>query len=157
MSKFLSACMVVAAATACAKQAPPSSSPEPGAAPQAQKATVNRNRDVITQEELQSPGNAGLSVLDVVKSLRPHYLTTRGLHTAPVKDKNDPINGAQIVDEEAGKTHASIDGNKIVPVNELSGIRASTVKEVRFLAPAAAMQKFGGAAREGPVILVTTM
>ena len=34
---------------------------------------------------------------------------------------------------------------------------ASTVVEIRFLNPAAAMQKFGGSALEGPVILVKTM
>jgi hypothetical protein len=147
MSKFLSACMVVATATACAKQAPPASSPEPGAAPQAQKVAVNRNRDVISQEELQAPSIAGLTVLEAVKSLRPQFLTERGSYN---------FNKGQ-GDEEAGKVHASIDGSKIVVVEELSGIRASTIKEVRYLSPAAAMQKFGGAAREGPVILVTTM
>jgi hypothetical protein len=52
--------------------------------------------------------------------------------------------------------HASIDGTKIVSIEELAGITVSTVSEIRFLNPAQAMQRFGGAAREGPVILVTT-
>ena len=148
----LSACIFVAAATACATPAPPQTSPEPDAiaAPQS---LVNRNRDVITKEELAAPGFVTFSVLDVVRAIRPQYLSVRGMHSLPAKNAA----GQQIVDEEAGKVHASIDGSKIVPVGELSAIRASTIVEIRYLSPAAAMQRFGGAAREGPVILIKTM
>lgn len=114
---------------------------------QTQAPATNRNRDVITKEELQGASTGSQSVYDVVLALRPNFLTVRGLHAIPVAG----------VDGESGKVHASIDGNKIVAVDELRGIQASTVAEIRFLNPAAAMQKFGGAAREGPVILVKTM
>ena len=43
-----------------------------------------------------------------------------------------------------GHTTWSSDGN----------VLAMNIREIRFLSVAAAMQKFGGAAREGPVILV---
>ena len=116
-------------------------------------ATPTRNRDIITREELSAPSVNGLTVLDAVKSLRPHFLTVRGQNTVPAKDAQ----GKQLVDQESGKVHASIDGNRIVSVEELAGLRAGTVVEVRFLSPAAAMQRFGGTARQGPVILVKTM
>ena len=119
-------------------------------------ATPNRNRDLITRDELTAPAVTGLTVLDAIRSLRPQFLTVRGQNTMPAKEGNDPA-GRQLVDQESGKVHASIDGGKIVPVEELSGIRAGTIVEVRFLSPAAAMQKFGGSARQGPVILVKTM
>lgn len=153
-AKLLSACVLVATATACATSAPPPPSAAPGE--QSQPGAVNRNRDLITHEDLQAPSMVGLSVLDAVRSLRPQFLTVRGSNTAAAKDKNDP-NGAQLVDQEAGKPHASIDGNKVVALEELASIRASTVKEIRFLNPSAAHQKFGGQAREGPVILVIIM
>src|SRR5437870_4753101 len=105
MSKFLTACIVMAGAAACAKQAPPASSPGPGATSQSQNAAASRNRDVITHEELQAQSIAGLSVLDAVKSLRPQFLTQRGTHNVPYSGNN----GA--VDQEAGKVHASIDGS----------------------------------------------
>ena len=152
-TKILSACVLVAAASACAKHAPPPSSPDPGTTAPSQQAAPSRNRDVISHEELQAPAIAGLSVLDAVKSLRPQFLTVRGLNTVPAKDAN----GVQLVDQESGKVHSSVDGNKVGPLDELSSIRASTVKEIRYLNPAAAHQKFGGAAREGPVILVTLL
>jgi hypothetical protein len=137
---------------ACASQTAVPSAAGTAAAQQS-AAPTPRNRDLITREELTKPSVVNMTVLDAVRSLRPHFLTVRGTYTVPAKDAN----GQQVVDQESGKVHASIDGNKIVPVEELSGIRAGSVVEVQFLSPAAAMQKFGGTARQGPVILVKTM
>lgn len=146
--------LILLSATACASG---SSNPAATGSAAVQSGTAaNRNRDLITREELSAPAVNGLTVLDAVKSLRPHFLSVRGQNTLPAKENNNP-EGKQIVDQESGKVHASIDGNKIVPVEELAGIRAGTVVEVRFLNPAAAMQRFGGQARQGPVILVKTM
>src|SRR4051812_30628850 len=116
-------------------------------------APIRGNRYVIGAEELNGPRVSNLTVLDAVRTLRPQFLTVRGQNTAPVKDAQ----GNQIIDEEAGKVHASIDGNRVIALNELNNIRAGTVFEVRYLNVAEAMQKFGGTAREGPVILVKTI
>ncbi len=116
-------------------------------------APVGRNRDIITKAELQDPVNAGRTVLEVVRSLRPHFLTVRGGQA--IQDTTVAKMG--LVDNESGKVHASIDGNKIVPLEELNPILANTVSEVRFLNPSQAMNRFGGTARSGPVILVTTI
>jgi hypothetical protein len=105
---------------------------------------------VITREELADPAVSGRNVLEVVRSLRPQFLTVRGTHT--LQDTST----ARKVDPEAGKVHASINGTKIVSIEELAGLEASSVTEIRFLTPSQAMQRFGGAAREGPVILVKT-
>jgi hypothetical protein len=104
------------------------------------EAPVSRDRDLISQRELSDPALKAQSVLDVVRSLRPQFLTERG--------KNSHS------DDEAGKVHASVDNGRIVPVDELQNIHVATVMEIRYLNIAAAMQRFGGAAREGPVILV---
>lgn len=142
--------LAIIAGTGCAK---PASIPADGSSATQAAAPTSRNRDVITRDELTAPAVSGLTVLDAVRSLRPQFLTVRGQNTVPAKDAY----GQQLVDQESGKVHASIDGNKIVPIEELSGIRAGTVAEVRFLSPAAAMQRFGGSSRQGPVILVKTM
>lgn len=141
--------LAILAGSACAK---PANVPANGPTA-SQAAAPTRNRDVITRDELTAPAVSGLTVLDAVRSLRPQFLTVRGQNTIPAKDAD----GRQVVDQESGKVHASIDGAKIVPIEELSSIRAGTVVEVRFLSPAAAMQKFGGNSRQGPVILVKTM
>lgn len=142
--------LAILAGSACAK---PASIPADGSPATQATAPASRNRDVITRDELTAPAVSGLTVLDAVRSLRPQFLTVRGQNTVPAKDAY----GQQLVDQESGKVHASIDGNKIVPIEELAGIRAGTVSEVRFLSPAAAMQRFGGSSRQGPVILVKTM
>ena len=146
------------AAGACASKSattPPATGATASGATATQQSAepTNRNRDLITRDELTKPSVVNMTVLDAVRSLRPHFLTVRGTNTVPAKDAT----GRQVVDQESGKVHASIDGNKIVPIEELQGIRAGNVAEVRFLSIAAAMQKFGGTARNGPVILVKTM
>lgn len=136
--RLLGTCLALAASAACA-------SGNTGA--RAESGTVRRDKNVITQEELADPAVSGRNVLEAVRSLRPQFLTVRGTHTLQTTSAADP---------ETGKVHASLDGTKIVSVEELAGINANTVVEIRFLNPSQAMQRFGGAAREGPVILVKT-
>ena len=148
-SRFLSACVVLAVAGACAKA--PETAPAPAGSPsgtiitdgQVAAAATPRNRDVITREEISSASMGSQNVLEVVKALRPNFLTVRGSHA---------VGGS-----ENGTVHASVDGNRVTALDELRSIQASTIAEIRFLNPSAAMQKFGGSAMEGPVILVKTM
>lgn len=136
-SKLIPVCVLVAAGACASSASTPATTP--GVAT-AEQTAPSRDRDVITQQELAQPEVRAQSVLDVVRSLRPQYLNERG--------KNSHS------DEEAGKVHISIDNGRILPLDELQNIHANTVLEIRYLNIAAAMQKFGGAAREGPVILV---
>ena len=148
-SRILSACVLLAVAGACAKA--PETAPSPAGSPsgtiitegQVAAATTTRNRDVITREDITSASMGSQNVLEVVKALRPSFLTVRGSHS---------IGGSEV-----GTVHASVDGNRVTSLDELRTIQASTIAEIRFLNPAAAMQKFGGSALEGPVILVKTM
>lgn len=135
--KNLCACMLLAASAACAAKAPVS-----GASDDAQAPTP-RNRDLITQQDLAAdPTLRAQTVLEVVRALRPQFLNERGTNTY-----SDP---------EAGKVHASIDNGRIVGLSELGSMHANEVTEIRYLNVAQAMQKFGIASRQGPVILVTT-
>jgi hypothetical protein len=153
----LGTCLIAVAASGCAKSAPsPSSSVAPAdAAPQQGR---NRNRDIISHDELQAPGVISMSVLEAVQSLRPQYLVVRGQHGLPAGQTPSGVNGSkQINDNEPGSVHISIDGGRIGPLSDLSALRANAIKEVHYLNPAQAQLRFGGASREGPVILVVTM
>ena len=133
-SGILRVLMLLAATSACAGKSPASGSGE-GQAP------IGRNRDVISADELSAdPGLRSQSVLEVVRALRPHFLSQRGT-----------ASGA-----ERGKVHASIDNGRIVSLAELGMMHGNSVVEIRYLSAAQAMQKFGGAALEGPVIVVRT-
>lgn len=104
--------------------------------------TAHHDRDVIGREELDDRAVRSLTVLEAVRTLRPTYLTSRGKQS--------------LTDAESGKVHASIDGISIVAVDDLKNILVTGVVEIRFLNEGAAMQRFGGAARQGPVIFVKT-
>lgn len=106
------------------------------------RSASQRNRDLITQDDLSADLRAE-TVLEVIRTLRPHFLNDRG--------------AATLSDPEAGRVHASIDDGRIVPIGELNGMHANEMIEIRFLNASQALQKFGTAARQGPIILVTTM
>ena len=107
-----------------------------------QSTSAGRNRDIITQSEISAPGLAAQNVYEAIRQLRPQYLTERG--------------GQSTTNPQAGKVHASIDGQRVLGIDELRTLMVSNVIEVRFLNAAAAMQKFGMAAMQGPVIVVRT-
>lgn len=135
--KILCTCGFLAMASACAASTPSSGSSE-GARP--------RNRDLITQEDISADASLrAQTVLEIVRALRPQFLNDRGTNT--MSAQGDP---------EAGLVHASVDNGRIVPLSELSGMHGSDVIEIRYLNAGQAMQKFGTAARQGPVIVVVT-
>ncbi|HEY9226443.1 MAG TPA: hypothetical protein VIP11_07355 [Gemmatimonadaceae bacterium] len=140
--------VVLVMASACASGG--AGNPSAGGGPAER---VNRDRNVITREELSAPGLRAQSVLDAVKSLRPQYFSQRGVQSFKC--------GASAADcqtdSDAGGVHASIDNGRILPIQELANMHVNSVLEVRFLPTAQAMQKFGTAALEGPVILVLTI
>ncbi len=133
---------LVLLSSACTHQLPASDS----AADDAVQPQSGRNRDIITRAELEDPAIQALSILDAIKSLRPTFLSNRGGNAARMNASNP----------ERGQTHASIDGGRIVLLEELGSIHTGSVYEVLYLNSGAAMQKFGGAAHEGAVIVVKT-
>ncbi|MHB1297646.1 MAG: hypothetical protein ACYC0B_03875 [Gemmatimonadaceae bacterium] len=143
-SKILCAVLVLTAA--CASGGTSSSTSAADAA-----SAERRDRSLITSAELADPTLHSLSAYDAIRSLRPNFLSNRGMQTIPYEGSGGTV------DSEAGKVHASIDGHGIVPVDELKRLPANGIIEIRLLSPAAAMQKFGATAKQGPVILVTTM
>ena len=127
----------VSAVAACA------SGGAPGSTTSDRPSSARRDPNVITSEELADPALSALSVFDAIRTLRPNFLASRGSHG--------------LVGAETGQVHASIDGSGVLSVDELKRLHVAGVVEIRFLSAAAAMQKFGGSAKEGPVILVRTL
>ena len=135
----------VSAVAACA------SGGAPGATTSDRPSSTRRDPNVITSEELAAPAMSALSVYDAIRTLRPNFLASRGTQVVAVEGH------AGLVDTESGKVHASIDGSGVLALDELKRLHVAGVVEIRFLSAAAAMQKFGGSAKEGPVILVRTL
>lgn len=129
-------------ATACASQSGSSAANSDASASGARPGTPRRDRNVIGFDELSPAAIRAMNVLDVIRSLRPTFLNDRGKTS-----QSNP---------EAGKVHASINYNGVIPLNDLRSIPSAGVIEIRYLEPPAAMNRFGGAALEGPVIVVRT-
>ncbi|HET9012941.1 MAG TPA: hypothetical protein VFN38_14040 [Gemmatimonadaceae bacterium] len=141
-SKMVWVGMFACVASACAAKAPVSGSSDD------RPVTASRDRNLITQADLDAdPTLRAQSVIEVIRALRPQFLNDHGTNT---------LQGAGMSDPEAGKVHVSIDNGRIVPLSELSGMHGGQMIEIRYLNVAQAMQKFGTAARQGPVILVIT-
>src|SRR5262245_45092776 len=145
-SIIVSLSIVLVTASACASGG--SATPSTSGAPQ----RVNRDRNLITQEELSASGLRAESVLDAIRSLRPQFLSQRGVQSFKCGASTSECQ----TDADAGNVHASIDNGRILPIQELANMHVNSVIEIQFLPTAAAMQKFGTAALEGPVILVRT-
>lgn len=128
-------------ATACASQTS-STAATGNAATSSQAGAPRRDRNVIGLDELSPAAIRAMNVLDVIRSLRPTFLNDRGKSS-----QSNP---------EAGRVHASLNFNGVIPINDLRQIPSVGVIEIRYLEPAAAMNRFGGAAQQGPVIVVRT-
>jgi hypothetical protein len=145
-AKPLIVSVLFAGSLACA---PPSRPPVAGVEDEAPR-VVNRDRNVITQAELDADRTLkGANALDAIHALRPQFFVDRGIQTIRIDE-------SVTADPEAGKVHASVNGGRVILIDDLKDVHANEMIEVRFLNPAQAMQKFGTAARSGPVILVTT-
>ena len=151
-TKALFACAGLVALSACASSGTAPAERAQGAqAAAAQSAPVRRDASLITQEALNDPSVRSLNVIEAIRVLRPNFLSSRGTQTI-VTDQNRAV-----TDPESGQVHASIDDSGVLPIDELKRIQASAVREIRFLSPAAAMQRFGATAKQGPVIAVRTI
>jgi hypothetical protein len=147
----LTLCALVAAVCALPAYAQSPTPQDSTAKPAANTKPPHRDRDVITRDELSASDMQALSVLDAIRKLRPNFLNVRGTQSCLSSG------GCSAEDQESGKVHASVDGNRVMPLSEIATMHVSNVIEIRFLSPGAAMQKFGGDAHQGPVILIKTM
>jgi hypothetical protein len=98
-----------------------------------------RKRDVITRDEIQSSLQREQDLLTAIRSLRPHFLESRGVRTL----------GNSIADPIA----IYIDGVRQSGVDILQSMMAANVNEVRYLEPSRAVQEYGSSANGGAVVV----
>jgi len=135
--RILGVILVLTAACSGSKPAASASSaPTPSASREA------RNPDVISLNELQDPTIAGTDAMTAIRQLRPAFFRTRG----PQSFSNT----------KAGQTQISQDFGPLQPVDNLKGIDARSLVDVRFLNAVDAQSRFGINANGGPVIVLLT-
>jgi hypothetical protein len=131
-------CLLVLASAACARTAPPET--DASLAADELPVAARLQTDVITEAELSKPTVGDIDVLTAIKRLRPHFLSTRGAVSARAPTAN--------------QVRTSIDGGALTPVGNLSVIRVGEIREIRYLSPVDAAQRFGLMSGSGAVIIV---
>ena len=103
-------------------------------------AAQTRNRDVLTREEIQAPAQKDRDLLQIIRSLRPHFLSApRGVRSmanggpAPVQLYVDDIHRGSL--------------------DELKSIKPEDVEEVRYLEPNRAQDQYGITHSGGAVLV----
>jgi len=101
----------------------------------------NRRRDLLTREEIEKSAQKGQDLLQVVRSLRPHFLSApRGVRSM----MNGPP--APVV--------LYVDDVRRSGIDELKLIKPELVEEVRYLEPSRAQDQYG-ITHSGGAVLVT--
>lgn len=111
-----------------------------GATPGA--ASTGRDPNVITRAELANENFS--NVYDAIQHLRPEMLRPR------------LANSSSSISSSAGYTvHVYIDNNRLGEIADLRNIPLVTVKEIRYLNPSEAMQRFGSGNPGGAIVLTS--
>ena len=108
-----------------------------GTSANATRGTVGASRYLVTEDELVNVGDR--SAYEALQQLRPSFLHSRDTQTS-----RNPI---------PAPVDVFVDGGRTEGLEALKGIRASTVKEMRFYEPQDANTKFG-TGHNGGVIAV---
>ena len=103
-------------------------------------AAQTRQRDVLTKEEIQAPAQKDRDLLQIIRSLRPHFLSApRGVRSM--------VNGGPAA------VQLYVDDSHRPSLDELKMIKPENVEEVRYLEPNRAQDQYG-ITHSGGAILV---
>jgi hypothetical protein len=101
-----------------------------------------RQRDVISQQEIEQAGNKAQDLYQVVRSLRPHFL--------------QPPRGNRSMGSYAREpTAVYVDGLRTGDLESLKLLSPTTVVEVRYLEPSKAQEEFGMTHSAGAILVKT--
>jgi len=129
--------LVLAAGCAGGRSAIANPSPEAGRI----RAQTPARGSIVAREEIRSV-ETGFTALEVLRRLRPEFL---GRHATPMPGDN-----------EEGFAVVYLDGVRLGGLETLQDIPVTTIIEMRYLRPSAAVERLGKSHRGG-VILVSTI
>lgn len=101
---------------------------------------IKRNPDFISAQEIEAASDAARTAHDLVKQLRPTWLSFRG-----PTSMNSPTLGPQVY----------VDGVRRLGVNSLTEVPRNTVKEIRRLRGTEATQRYGLDHESGAILVAT--
>ncbi|MGH7688088.1 MAG: hypothetical protein ACREN3_00610 [Gemmatimonadaceae bacterium] len=105
-------------------------------------ASTGRDPNIITQAELANENFS--NVYDAIQHLRPEMLRPRLANSS-----------SSISSSEDYTVHVYMDNSRLGEIADLRNIPLVTVKEVRYLNPSQAMQRFGSGNPGGVIVLTS--
>lgn len=111
-------------------------------------------RDVLTTEQLRKSRSG--NVYEVIRSLRPEWLQTRGTGSMRETPRGRSVGTSIQIDQEAIPTiRAYLDDSLLGDAEELRSVDPGMVGEVRFLSAAQATQRYGAGHIHGAILVLT--
>ena len=138
----LAASLVAAVACASGNTTPSQSPSASSSTSTVYKAGAKRNPRVISEDELKDPSIISRDAYTAIRHLRPSFFVNRG----PTGSSGGSGGG--------GDTMVSIDYGPLQSVSYLSSITTQGLKEVRYLDPNDAQNRFGLNANGGSVVVL---
>jgi hypothetical protein len=106
-------------------------------------ADVQKNRDLITRQELLQSAHRSKDLYQAVLSLRPHFISPLPIRTS----------GSARQQRRPRPPQVYVDGNLVGDVSVLRNILAESVDEVKFLSPTQAALEYGPEAAGGAILV----
>lgn len=131
-----------------------------GLGPGVGDANAQRDRDLITREELVQSAQKSADLYKAIRSLRPHFLQGgRGVRSMDVGTMGRDREGVMRASGTARGGEPTepviyIDGNRAGSVDILKTIETGSIAEVRYLSPTQALND-KGPGHEGGALLIT--
>lgn len=109
-------------------------------APQVAEGQKRKQKDVITEQEIDSSAFRDRDAFDMIKGLRPHFFEApKGIRSMG----NSNMSGLLLV----------VDNVRQTDILGLKGMRAKDVKEARYLDPDRSQNEFGAMYNGGAIVV----
>lgn len=116
-----------------------------------QRSRARANPSVITLAEITGAG--GANAFDVVQSLRPQWLRTRGQTTLRTSGVADPRGGSYQAMTQV-PIMVYVEGQQVGGLEALRGLSTSQIRELRFVDSREAVQRWGSDHGNGAVMVL---
>lgn len=117
---------------------PAAQAPAPATAQGTAPAPVRRNANVISMDEIAALAGRAETALEIVEQLRPQMLRPRGQNSA-----------------QANALSTYVDGVRVGDVQGLRTVQANMIREIRYLSPTDATQRYGTGHSSGAIEVST--
>ncbi|HYJ80771.1 MAG TPA: hypothetical protein VEW03_14245 [Longimicrobiaceae bacterium] len=112
-------------------------------------------RNLITLQEIQGLVGRAQNAMDLIQSLRPQWLQVRGVASSRETGRAEVVGRDQVVVTDPGQATIKVylDNALLGSVDALRQVPIASIREARFLDPAAATYRWGAGHLHGAILI----